>query len=186
MGKFFVPAALGGRNKPSGTAGCSEWLIYYCNLAKLKDVNLEDENSKKIIAAYTEWDLKKHSEIEIDSTDDKHKNSKSQIYIKIRDEIIKTDENNDVYNVVNVLVKYLFKEKLLSQKDKKGNRKKGSSEYKKTLWASFGKEILTNIHKHVDETIQCQICGKREHSDYPNQQKYCDDCSTKKKKARKR
>lgn len=151
--------------------------VKYLMSVNLNEVDLEDENSKKIIAEYIEWDQKKHSEIDTDSTDDKHKNTKSAIYIKIRDEIIKADKNKDVNNVVNVLVKYLFKEKLLSQKDKKGNRKKGSSEYKKTLWASFGKEILANIHKHVHGTKQCQRCGKRfKTENKSNAAKFCGKC----------
>ncbi|MDN3956959.1 hypothetical protein, partial [Sporolactobacillus laevolacticus] len=38
----------GGRNKPSGTAGCSEWLIYYCNLANKKRSLMSPKSVAKV------------------------------------------------------------------------------------------------------------------------------------------
>ncbi|GAA4704181.1 hypothetical protein GCM10023228_05160 [Brevibacillus fulvus] len=75
----------------------------------------------------------------------------------------------DIYKLVDVLVKYLY------------NYKK--SNYKTTLWSSFGDILVENLkrnlqRKYGEKNIQCDGCGDRIRLKN-NKNKYCNVCAKK-------
>jgi hypothetical protein len=85
------------------------------------------------------------------------------VYKFIREELLKI--NSDIEYVVDVLVKYLYQKK---------------SSRKETLWKSFGDILYENLNINIENTKQCECCGKR--VDNYNTKKYCDKCATEIKK----
>lgn len=129
----------------------------------MKDKNVEIDND--IIKKYTELDLNKKF-IDL-ASDDNENNSSDNLYIykDIRNQILEV--NNDVYYVTDVLIEYLYKNK--------------NSNYKTTLWSSFGDIIVENLKNNIkkplnDGYIMCEICGRRVENT-SNRQKYCEDCA---------
>lgn len=129
----------------------------------MKNPNVKLDNT--IINEYTKLDLNKRF-LDIGTIDDVNSGSNLYIYKEIRNEILKI--NNDIDYVTDVLVWYLY------------NQKK--SNYKSTLWSSFGDIIIENlkinIEKHLKDTIQCDVCGERIHK-IVNNQKMCSECAKK-------
>lgn len=122
--------------------------------------NVQLDNN--IIEKYTELDLNKRF-IELGNIDDLTSSDELYIYKDIRNKILEV--NSDVRYVTDVLIEYLY------------NQKK--SNFKATLWSSFGDVIIENlklnIENELNNTIQCEICGSRI-EEINNQKKYCDNC----------
>ena len=135
-------------------------------LMKNNDVELD----QKLIDKYNELDLKSRMMI---TENEGWSNELLLAYKHVRDELLKL--NNDLYYVVDVLVKYLY---TTERKD-----------YKVTLWESFGDVIVENLNinlknKFGQKSIQCSMCGKRIR--YYNTKKYCEKCAKEKERIRKR
>lgn len=99
-----------------------------------------------------------------DSEDSKDKNKKKKIpavYAYIREELLKVC--NDPYYVTDVLVEFLFHET--------------SSDYKTTLWSSFGDIIVDNLKNNFPDRVK--LCGKCRTiiQGKGNARKYCAKCS---------
>lgn len=118
---------------------------------------IDKETDNNIIEMYTYLDQNKRHYIvqEEDNFDDK----KQYIYILIREELLKI--HSDAQKVTDVLVRHLFNVK--------------DSEYKRTLWESFGTEIVDAIRKNVHKEIDCVDCGETVNN--PRQRQIrCDGC----------
>ncbi|WP_368900837.1 RNA dependent RNA polymerase [Oceanobacillus oncorhynchi] len=110
-----------------------------------------------IVKKYIEINKKKHWHIgEYDSRN----GNLATLNKTIRDEFISL--NNDIYYVVDVLIKHLYYEK--------------NSKSKNTLWDSFGDVIYQNIYHNTKKTAVCQSCGDR--FKYKTRKgKYCEPCA---------
>jgi len=131
----------------------------YKNLLNDKNIKL-DSKAKKIIEKYTELDLNKrfmvYCEHEEDSSDDS-----LFLYKQIRDKLLEI--NDDVYFITDVLVEHLYSFK--------------NSNYKTTLWSSFGDILVRNLKRNIIEPYsECERCEKfiRKSS---NKSKYCTECA---------
>lgn len=69
---------------------------------------------------------------------------------------------NDEKLIVDILVKYLYGEK--------------NSKRKSTLWNTFGDVLIENLQLNLQNTKQCECCGKRIEVKN-NKVKYCDECA---------
>lgn len=133
----------------------------YKMLMKVKSRKIDEA----IIERYKElnknkkWTMRENKEV----------TSKDKLWIDkyIRDELLKINSNKQY--VTDVLVKYLYAEK--------------DSEYKTTLWGSFGDVILHNLKINLRGTIQCGDCGVRVKKT-SNSMKYCPKCADKREKKR--
>lgn len=118
---------------------------------------VSEEIDKEIIEKYTSLDNNKRNYVsdEADNKDGK----KPYIYTVIREELLSI--HSDSYQVSDILVRYLFAKK--------------DSEYKKTLFESFGEEVVDAIRKNVNSEINCRSCG--ELINEPKQRQIrCDAC----------
>lgn len=129
----------------------------------MSTLDKEVDLNKGIIDKYTELDLNKRF-LEILPNEKNPELDGLYIYADIRNQILEV--NSDINYVVDVLVEYLYKYKV--------------SNYKTTLWSSFGDIILSNLKNNIElvygnETILCEECTKRIKLTSHNK-KYCDDC----------
>ncbi len=128
------------------------------------DVDITTDNAIKIIDKYVELDLKKYFIINKDEDDnDKIKNI-LYMYKIVREDILKVNAN--INYVTDVLIEYLY-----------GYKK---SNFKTTLWSSFGDVIVENIKKNInlkiaEGYIQCTECNKLI-KPTNNRQMYCKEC----------
>ena len=141
----------------------------YKMLMKNKDINMKLDC--ELIKLYEELDLGKYYIINMADCGDN--NNLWNTYKDIKNQLLAI--NDDIYEVVDILVEYLY------------NRKK--SNYKLTLWECFGDVMIENLKENItqplgDEWIQCEVCGER--IKYYNNRKYCDKCQIEvdRKKAR--
>lgn len=118
-----------------------------------------------IIEKYTELDLNKRF-IEISNVHELNPSDELYIYKDIRNKILEV--NDDIHYVTDVLIEYLY------------NQKK--SNFKTTLWSSFGDIIVDNLKFNIEielhNTILCEICGNRIENTVGNK-KYCEECAKK-------
>ncbi|MED3562269.1 hypothetical protein P4447_07360 [Bacillus xiapuensis] len=127
--------------------------LNYKMLLKNKRIKIDDE----IVEAFEKLDKSKKWMI--------HSNDRSEsyetlyIYKYIREELLKL--NNDVTYVSDVLVKHLYMKK---------------SSRKETLWKSFGDILIENLQLNLNNTKQCNSCGKRIEVTN-NKIKYCEECA---------
>ena len=103
---------------------------------------IDKETDEMIIKLYTELDRnKRHYMANVEEDiDDK----KQFVYILIREKLLEIYP--DPHKVADVLVRWLFHEK--------------DSEYKRTLWESFGQEVVEAIRKNVYNEVDCVGCGE--------------------------
>ncbi len=85
------------------------------------------------------------------------------VYLGIRKDFLEI--NPDKYEVVDILIKYLYVHK--------------KSSMKTTLWECFGDVIIENLKKNIDKPLddgwlQCEVCGIR--IENYNNRKYCSEC----------
>lgn len=80
----------------------------------------------------------------------------------VRDELLKI--HNDIYYIVDVLIKHLYYEK--------------NSRSKNILWNSFDDIVYYNLFHNLKKTIVCKSCGNRTEKK-SNRTKYCASCSKK-------
>lgn len=116
-----------------------------------------------VIKKYRELDLKKYY-MEDNSKKDRATTDSLFLYKDIRTQLLEI--NSDKKYVTDVLIKYLYENK--------------KSNYKITLWSSFGDVIVDNLKNNIknsldDGFILCEICGKRVENT-SNNRKYCNDC----------
>ncbi|MGG3623847.1 hypothetical protein ABES25_09880 [Bacillus gobiensis] len=102
---------------------------------------IDEKTDKEIIKMYTYLDQNKRHYIKPDEDD--FDNKKHHIYITIREKLLEIYP--DAHKVADVLVRYLFRDK--------------DSEYKRTLWESFGSEVVDSIRKNVHKEVDCAGCG---------------------------
>ncbi|MDC2866529.1 hypothetical protein [Bacillus sp. BP-3] len=126
---------------------------------------IDKETDNEIINTYTYLDQNKRDYMPSDAED--YDGKKPYIYIVIREKLL--DIYPDAHKVADVLVRYLFKEK--------------DSEYKKTLWESFGVEVVNSIRKNVHKEIDCAGCGITV-CEPRQRQVRCDECQDKYHKQR--
>lgn len=125
--------------------------------------NTDIEIDYSIVKKYTELDLNKRF---MSSEDMESVNSMDGLYVykEIRSELLKI--NSDVVYVTDVLIKYLYEEK--------------NSNFKTTLWSSFGdiivENLLLNIEREFKDAVPCENCGCRMEVSN-NKQKYCGRCA---------
>lgn len=136
----------------------------YTNLMRNKNIEL-NKKARQIIEKYTELDLNKRF-ISMNVQDEESTDDTMFLYRDIRNQILEV--NSDIYYVTDVLVKFLYEEK--------------KSNYKTTLWSSFGDIIVENINNNIEldygECIECgQIIRKTN-----NRIKYCTSCFNKKRR----
>ena len=132
----------------------------------MSDINIDitTDEAIAIIERYNKLDLKKYFVInKREDVNDKIKNA-LYMYKVIREDIFNI--NNDKKYIVNVLIEYLY------------NNKK--SNYKTTLWSSFGDIIFSNIKNNINDKIrngyiQCKSCNKLI-KPTNNRQKFCSIC----------
>jgi len=128
------------------------------------DIDITSNEAIEIINKYNQLDLKKYFIINKKENDnDKIKNI-LYLYKVIREDIFNI--NNDQNYVVDVLIEYLYKYK--------------KSNYKTTLWSSFGDIIVNNIKNNIirmisNGYIQCKSCNKL-FKPTNNRQKLCSIC----------
>lgn len=125
----------------------------YKMLMRNKRVKLDDE----IIDTYVKLDRSKKWKLQLQEGI----NASHDLYIykQIKKEILNV--NDDVDYVVDVLVKYLHSKK--------------SNKFKETLWKSFGDILIRNLKHNIEDTMQCECCGKRIKIK-SSQSKYCENC----------
>jgi hypothetical protein len=131
-------------------------------LMKNKKVDIDEE----IIHVFEKLDKSKRWLMR--SKENYETNEGLYVYKLIREELLKI--NNDIDYVSDVLVKYLYQKK---------------SSRKETLWKSFGDILLNNLQSNLNNTKQCECCGKRIEI-ISNRTKYCDKCWQEKEKKLKR
>ncbi|PGZ96964.1 hypothetical protein COE51_16480 [Bacillus pseudomycoides] len=127
--------------------------LSYKNLMKNKKI----KDDKEIIDAYDKLNRNKKGLISGSNTI--KSNECLRIYSEIRKKLLEINQDEDY--VVDVLVKYLYKEKCSARKE--------------TLWKSFGHVLFRNLEESIKNTIQCESCGKRVEIQ-SNRKKYCIDC----------
>lgn len=108
------------------------------------------ESDQAIIDKYDSLNLNKKFMTNEFVSDDIESSDNLYVYQNIRNQILEV--NKDVKYVTDVLVRYLYENK--------------KSNYKTTLWSSFGDVIVDNIHKNVvckfeNGFGQCKECGDR-------------------------
>ena len=131
----------------------------YKMLMNDQNVDITTEEARKIIDKYTELDLKKRF-IPIEN-DKKDTDDTLYLYKDIRNKILAL--NNNINYVVDVLVEYLYKYK--------------NSNYKTTLWSSFGDIIVQNLKFNITmNQTYCEVCGDLIERT-GNKLKYCAECS---------
>lgn len=135
----------------------------YQMLMNDREIDLNEEIARSIIAKYTELDLKKRFMMKGIIHDDIKTSDELYVYHDIRNQILEITD--DIEYIVDVLVKYLYVVK--EEKGYKGKKEKGSK-YKTTLWASFGSNLVDNLKNNVvnkieDGYIICEgeNCGDR-------------------------
>lgn len=114
---------------------------------------------KDIIERYEKLDRSK--KWILNSSDNNKTNKRMHVYKVIREEISKV--SSDEEKTVNHLVEYLY------------NRK--NSNFKDTLWWTYGDILLSNIRGNLKDTKQCESCGERMEI-VNNKSKYCKPCAT--------
>lgn len=125
----------------------------YEMLMSRTNVNL----NSKIIKTYTKFDRNKR--MFMNNKDELDSNNISFFYQKLRNELLMIHE--DLEYITDVLIKYLYAYK--------------NSKSKATLWNTFGDVVLANLRMNLNNTKQCECCGKRiDLTNYKNQ--YCNDC----------
>ena len=122
-----------------------------------------NKNNQVLIDKYKELDTKSVFMINRNDSDYKTTNAKF-VYENIRNQLLEI--NNDIYYVVDVLVKYLYNVK-------KQNKKI-------TLWESFGDILVENLIYNITKefkknVIFCQECGRPTEKIH-NKIKYCPEC----------
>jgi hypothetical protein len=129
--------------------------------------------NKEIIEKYTELDLGKN--FIADNKEDISPNSILYKYLDIRKQLLEL--NDDIYYVVDVIIKHLYNTK--------------DSKYKTTLWSSFGDIVVENLKNNIKEaelhnSKLCEVCGER--IEVTTNMKYCSECQdkTKREKTRER
>ncbi|MGJ9381513.1 TraR/DksA C4-type zinc finger protein [Salipaludibacillus sp. CF4.18] len=123
---------------------------------------IDKETDQKIINKYNYLNKNKrhymHKECEDNDTNDK----KLQVYVEIRKKLLEVYP--DSQKIADILVRHLFHFE--------------DTEYKRTLWESFGEDIVDNIRKNVHNEVDCAGCG--EIIDEPRQRQIrCDECQKK-------
>lgn len=143
----------------------------YTLLMENKHVDADED----IIAEYIKLDRKKKSHIKKLKEKSDYRNL--NIYVHIRQKLLKVNPNKDVYEIVDILVKHLYGRK--------------SSAYKKTLWKAFGDILVGNLtsnikainHKNNNTkdcaTEDCETAIERKRG-----KKYCTECAKKREEAR--
>ena len=131
----------------------------YRMLMRDKDMYIHDLQCE-IIKLYEQLDLGKHYIVNINNEND----NIASMYKIIRKQLLEL--NNDVYEVVDILVEYLYNRKV--------------SDHKATLWGCFGDTLVENLKENIkqhlnDGWIMCEVCGKRIEATN-NRVKYCDEC----------
>ncbi|MGG1664513.1 RNA dependent RNA polymerase [Brevibacillus sp. NRS-1366] len=144
--------------------------LEYKNLMKNKRQKIDDDLGREIIEKYIELDRSKSKEVRKQAEESDKVNSKVElkVYKDIRKSLLMIC-NNPVY-ISDVLVKYLFEQK--------------KSEYKDTLWNSFGKEIVRNLEYNILGIKRCLLCPTE--IEKSNSKRYCDPCAKEKERRRKR
>ena len=136
----------------------------YKMLMSVDKIDIKTDDAISIIDKYNELDLKKYFVLnKNENNNDKIKNI-LYMYKVIREDILSI--NNNQRYVVDVLVEYLYKNK--------------KSNYKTTLWSSFGDIIFENITNNINVKlskgyIQCNSCNKLI-IPTNNRQKFCEIC----------
>lgn len=131
----------------------------YKMLMKVKSRKLDEA----ILERYTELDQNK--KILMGENEEIKSHDKLYIYVYIREELLKL--NSDPFYIADVLVNHLYKVK--------------DSEFKTTLWESFGEELVTNLKKNVGKTEICEDCEGRFEVTKQRQVR-CPKCAAKRKK----
>jgi hypothetical protein len=152
-------------NKPLNFSAAGIGKFDYRMLMSNPDVEVIQE----IVDLYSELDLNKRF-IDIDPSDRNSTEDNLFVYRDIRNKLLNIEP--DIYKLVDVLVKYLY------------NYKK--SNYKTTLWSSFGDILVENLNRNLqrkygEKTIQCEICSIRIEVT-GNRRKYCEKCWREKQK----
>ena len=129
------------------------------------DIDIDDRYAEQIIDKYTKLDLRKRFMEVARSNEDETRGDTLFLYRDIRREILLI--NPDIKYVVDVLIKYLYKYK--------------KSNFKTTLWSSFGDVIVENIKNNIniklsEGYIQCENC-KKLILPTNNKKKYCQQCA---------
>ncbi|MFF2090181.1 hypothetical protein [Paenibacillus sp. NPDC058174] len=136
----------------------------YSVLMKNKEVSINEN----IVEMYTKLDLNKKFISNNNKTEKEYYTGDNlYIYTKIRNEITETFKQFSIDYIVDVLVKYLYLYK--------------KSNYKTTLWSSFGdiivKNISSNISDHANGLLnRCEVCGLKI-TKINSRIKYCETCS---------
>jgi hypothetical protein len=127
--------------------------LNYENLMKDTNIDFDEEIINEYIKLdrSKKWKMRKQDNLKTDN--------KLYIYKFIRDDLLKI--NSDIEYVVDVLVKYLYKER--------------KSKFKETLWWSFGDVMLNNLKINIEGTIRCERCGKRVEKE-KQRQNLCQQC----------
>ena len=116
------------------------------------------ELDQLIVDKYVELDLNKRF-ISVGGEESKS-SDEFYLYKNIRSQILEVCP--DVKYVADVLVSYLYNFK--------------NSNYKATLWSSFGDVLVKNLENNVEEnTVLCEVCGERVLK-INNRVKYCNTC----------
>lgn len=142
--------------------------IYFAKIAGKFDYKLLMRNPRvelddEIIEKYVQLDRYKKV------TKQKNKlksNDQLYVYKVIRNELLEI--NDDIYYVVDVLVKHLYGKK--------------RSSFKTTLWESFGNELIQNIIHNQNGTKPCVDCGTA--IEKTKAKKYCESCATERERER--
>jgi hypothetical protein len=135
--------------------------------SKMLMINPNVNLNSKIINKYNE--LNKNKRWKFNDRENAKTYQELYIYKYIREEILMINSNEEY--VVDVLVKYLYENK--------------NSKNKETLWKAFGDILLSNLKQSLNNTKQCECCGKRTEI-INSQSRYCDDCSKEIKKIKTR
>jgi hypothetical protein len=141
----------------------------YKQLQKNNRTTIDDEAALEVIAKYEELNENKKSMMNEKAKDEHESGEHLPVYKKIRKELLKT--NKDAHYIADVLVKYLYAEK--------------NSEFKTTIWCSFGKEIVRNIKKNVHNIVECKSCRVIIDDPKKNQVR-CEECSKERRKEKDR
>ncbi len=129
-----------------------------------KTVDIKTDEAKAIIDKYTELDLKKH--FMIVEKEGQDSDDTLYLYKDIRQQILEL--NNNINYVIDVLVEYLYRFK--------------RSNYKTTLWSSFGDVIVDNLKFNIAmDQVYCEECGDLIERTVGNK-KYCKDCQREKQR----
>lgn len=138
----------------------------YKNLKRNKSRLIKEED-QELIERYEELDKNKNKMInEVEET---RPNKEMYVYKYIRNELLEI--NSDLVDVTDVLVEYLYNKK--------------NSNFKLTLWSSFGDVIYKNIKRNIKGTKQCEDCKTRIKATN-NSTKVCKRCGKERERKRKR